>query len=110
MKQGDIYWAELNPVKGSEQSGKRPVLVISGNSMNEHLGVVITCPLSTALKSYPGSVLIPKNKQNGLSKDSEVITFQVRTVSKARLSKKIGKITKIQLQNVIRGLNEVLFY
>ena len=49
MRQRDIYWADLNPVKGTEQAGKRLVVIISGNTMNEHLGVSIICPLSREL-------------------------------------------------------------
>ncbi len=110
MKQGDIYWAQLNPTKGSEQKGQRPVLIISGNAMNDNLGMVIACPFSTSLKNYPGSVLIEKSKQNGLSKDSEVITFQIRSLSKSRLTQKLGSICPSELKRVIRALNEVLFY
>lgn len=110
MKQGDIYWAVLDPTRGREQGGQRPVLIISGNAMNDHLDIVITCPLSTRLKSYPGSVLIKKNKENGLEMDSEVLTFQIRTLSKVRLVEKLGSIKISQLKDVIQGLNEVLVY
>lgn len=110
MKQGDIYWAILDPTKGNEQVGKRPVLIISGNAMNTNMGIVIACPLSTSLKHYPGSVLIKKAKENGLLADSEVITFQIRTLSKSRLAEKIGHIKSSQLKEVIQGLNEVLIY
>ncbi len=110
MKQGDIYWAQLNPVKGREKAGQRPVLIVSGNAMNDNLGIVITCPLSTALKHYPGSVLLQKNEQNGLPCDSEVITFQIRSLSKSRLAEKLGSVCPSELKKVIKTLNEVLFY
>ena len=110
MKQGDIYWAVLDPTKGREQGGQRPVLIISGNAMNDHLEIVITCPLSTSLKAYPGSVLLKKNRENGLAADSEVLTFQIRTLSKYRLMEKVGSIKLSQLKAVIQGLNEVLVY
>ena len=110
MKQGDIYWAVLDSTKGNEQNGKRPVLIISGNAMNENLDIVIACPLSTSLKGYPGSVLLKKTKENGLAADSEVITFQIRTLSKHRLTEKLGSIKPAQLKEVIQALNEVLVY
>lgn len=110
MKQRDIYWADLEPVKGREQKGKRPVVVISGNAMNNNLDIVICCPLTTAVKNYSGCVILGKNAINNLKTDSEIITFQLRAISKLRLSKKIGEITPEQLKQVIRGLNEIMVY
>lgn len=110
MKQGEIYWALLDPTKGNEQKGRRPALIISGNAMNDNLGIIITCPLLTTLKNYPGSVLIKKTPENGLSADSEVLTFQIRVLSKSRLGEKIGLILPQELREVIKGLNEVLTY
>ncbi len=108
IKQGYIYTADLNPVKGSEQSGKRPVVVISGNTMNSTLPVAIVCPLSSQVKKYYGCVPLAKTKTNGLKSDSEVLTFQIRTISQDRLTKSIGKITHQQLQRVHDGLNKIL--
>jgi mRNA interferase MazF len=54
MKQREIWLADLNPVKGSEQYGVRPVIVISGNAMNDNLGIYIVCPLTRKLKTTPG--------------------------------------------------------
>ncbi len=110
MKQRDIYWADLEPVKGSEQRGKRPVVIVSGNSMNDNLDIVICCPLSTSVKNYSGCVILEKDNINNLKSDSEIITFQIRAVSKARLTKKIGEISPENLKEIIRGLNEILVY
>jgi mRNA interferase MazF len=110
MKQRDIYWADLQPVKGSEQSGRRPVVIISGNAMNDNFDIVICCPLSTHIKNYAGCVVIKKDPVNNLKSDSEIITFQIRTVSKERFSKKIGEITTEQLKQILLGLNEILYY
>jgi mRNA interferase MazF len=110
MKQGDIVWANLNPTQGSEQTGIRPVVIISGNAMNQHFDVVIACPLSTKIKHFPGCVVIEKDPKNGLQTDSEVITFQLRTIAKQRLKSKIGEISLQQLQAIIQGLNDVLTY
>jgi mRNA interferase MazF len=110
LKQAEIWLADLDPAKGIEQGKIRPVLIISGDTMNENFPVVIACPLSTIIKNYEGCVVIYKNKINKLTSDSEVITFQVRTISKDRLIKKMGNATALELENVIAGLNDVLTY
>lgn len=110
MKQKDIYLANLNPTKGNEQSGIRPVVLISGNAMNENFGIVIICPISSKIKKYAACVQLKKSKTNGLKSDSEIITFQVRTIAKDRLMKKIGSITFDELTAVLSGLNDVFTY
>ncbi|MEI7709755.1 MAG: type II toxin-antitoxin system PemK/MazF family toxin [bacterium] len=110
MFQKDIFWADLNPVKGNEQKGKRPVVVISGNTMNKNLGVCIVCPISSKIKNYAGCVKLEKNKINKLTENSEIITFQIRTIAEERMIKKIGEITNEQLKEVFYSLNEVLYY
>jgi mRNA interferase MazF len=110
MWQKEIWMADLEPVKGREQGGRRPVVIISGNTMNEHYGVRIICPLSSHVKNFTGCVLLKKDKLNKLPKDSEVLTFQLRTISTARLIKKIGVITPDQLRNIRLFLNEILTY
>ena len=110
IKQREIYWANLNPTKGSEQSGKRPVVVVSGDTMNEHLPVCIVCPLSTKVKSFSTCTLLKKDKTNKLKSDSEVITFQVRTLSQKRLTKKIGAISHNQLQDIVSKIGNLFVY
>lgn len=78
--------------------------------MNQHFGVVIACPLSTQIKHFPGCVVIEKDLKNGLQTDSEVITFQLRTIARQRLRTKIGEVSPQQLQTIIQGLNDVLTY
>ncbi len=110
MKQAEIWMADLNPVQGSDQQGIRPVVIISGNSMNNNLGISIICPISSKIKRYAGCLVLDKNELNGLDMDSEVITFQVRTISHARLTRKIGSITFDQLEKIKKGLSEILTY
>jgi mRNA interferase MazF len=110
MKQREIWLADLNPVKGSEQKGIRPVVIISGNAMNDNLGICIVCPLSSKIKNYAGCLVLKKDEQKGLDHDSEIIAFQVRTISKERLLNKKGEITKQQLEILKKGLFEVLSY
>ena len=110
MKQREIWLADLNPVKGSEQKGIRPVVIVSGNAMNDNLGICIVCPLSTMLKNYAGCLVVKKDEMNGLEHDSEIITFQVRTISGERLISKVGMITRQQLDVLKNGLLEILTY
>lgn len=110
MLQKDIYWANLNPTIGFEQKGERPVVIISGNTMNTNFGVSIICPISSKIKNYAGCVKLEKNKINKLNEDSEIITFQIRTIAKERMIKKIGEITNEQLKQIFDSLNEVFYY
>ena len=110
MLQKDIYLVDLDPIKGKEQRGKRPSVIISGNTMNKNLGVFIVCPISSKIKNYAGCVKVSKNKTNKLSEDSEIITFQIRAIAKERMIKKIGEITSEQLKEILYSLNEIFYY
>ncbi len=110
MRQGEIWYADLNPITGSGQSGFRPLVIISGNLLNEHLKVVITCPLTTRVKKYKGNVVLEPNETNNISKKSEILIFHIRSVSKERLVRKIGEITQADLTIIKRGLADILRY
>ena len=110
MKQAEIWYADLNPVKGTEQAGYRPVVIISGNLLNKYLKIVIACPLTSKVKNYKGNIVLEPNKQNGLVKTSEVLVFHVRSISQDRLVKKIGNISGKQLKQLKVGLDEILKY
>lgn len=110
MKQKEIWNIHLDPIKGREQMGFRPAVIISGNAMNDNLDVLIVCPLTTSIKNYKGCLLLKKNTQNKLTKDSEVLTFHVRSISKERLIKKVGEISDDQLKEIKMGLIEILHY
>lgn len=110
MKQKEIWNINLDPIKGREQKGFRPAVIISGNAMNENLDVLIICPLTTSLKNYKGCLVLKKNNLNQLSKDSEVLTFHVRSISKERLIKKVGEISDEELKSIKVGLIEILHY
>jgi mRNA interferase MazF len=110
MKQKEIYWADLEPIKGREQGGHRPIVIISGDTMNKYFDIVVACPISSQLKHYENVVNLPKNKSNRLKSNSEIITFQVCTISKKRLGKRIGRITDAQLREIFEGLMDTLTY
>lgn len=108
--QGEVYEVFLDPVLGSEQSGRRPAVIISGNLANSHLNTVIICPLTSKLKRYHGNLILKPNDRNGLSKESEVMTIHTRSIAKERFKNKIGKLTKMELQQVIESLNKIIKY
>jgi len=110
MKQREIWQVNLNPIKGSEQAGFRPVVIVSGNLMNQYLNVVIVCPLTSKLKNYKGHVVLKPSSNNGLNKPSEILNFHVRSVSKDRFIKKLGSITEKELELTKKGLNEILTF
>jgi mRNA interferase MazF len=104
---GDIYWADLNPVLGSEQGGLRPVLILSHNVFNERSGTVI----AVALTSQPQRAAYPLSFELGgmkLPKKSWVKISQIRTLSVKRIRKKISKVSDEELATVIEGLNEII--
>lgn len=110
MKQQEIWYANLDPIAGREQNGIRPVVIISGNNLNDHSDLKIVCPLSSQIKQYAGSLFLKKDDINKLTKDSEVLVFQIRTIDQSRLIKKIGKITEDQMQRIYLYLDEILNY
>ena len=110
MKQGEIWLANLNPGKGSEQKGLRPVVIISGNMLNQYLPIVIVCPLTSKIKNYKGNLVLTPDNQNKLTEPSEILTFHIRSISKDRLVSKFGNISQEQLSSIKKGLDDILRY
>lgn len=104
IKKGDIYYAMLDPVIGSEQDGKRPVVVIQNNLANKHSPTVIIAPITTILKKLyiPTHIVISKN--NFLKKDSTILVEQVRVIDKSRIITFLGKLNEIQMRQVDKAL------
>jgi mRNA interferase MazF len=104
---GGIYWANLNPTVGHEQSGLRPVLVLSRDVFNKHSGTVIAVALTSQFQKagYPLTLELSSAK---LPKKSWVKISQIRTLSTKRLGKKIGKASDKELEQIIEGLNEII--
>lgn len=104
---GDIVWADLNLTRGHEQTGLRPVAVISQNVFNEHSGTVI----ALAVTSQPPAAGFPLSLElsdPGLPKKSWVKIGQVRTLSNERLGRKIGRVTGEEMAMLLEGLNEIV--
>lgn len=110
MKQREIWFADLNPVKGSEQAGIRPVVILSGNALNDHMPIVIIAPLTSQVKNYKGNPILSPTKLNGLKSESEIILFQIKSVSKMRFKKKIGEINSTVFNECIKTMNDLMKY
>lgn len=110
MKRGDIYDARLQPTKGSEQSGIRPVLIVSRDAINRASPVIVIVPLTDAVnvkREYPNNVAISQ-PEGGLTLDSVVLTGQVRAISKTRLLQYRGTLNPITMNKVDRALKVTL--
>ena len=110
MKQAEIWEVYFDPVLGSEQGGRRPALIISGNLANTNLNTIIACPLTSKLKNYQGNLILKPNATNGLLKESEIMTIHIRSLSKERFLKKLGVISKSDFQIVKEGLDKIIKY
>lgn len=110
IKQGEIYEVYLDPVKGSEQAGRRPAVVISGNLANDNLNTVIICPLTSKLKNYHGNLILKAGYPYGLPKKSEVMTIHIRSIAKERLQKRLGTINPKELSQIKETLVKILTY
>jgi len=104
---GEIYWADLDPTKGREQAGERPVLVLSHDVFNGRSGTVIAMAL-TSSPQKAGFPLTLELADSSLPKKSWVKISQIRTLSTERLSKKITRLSDKELDLVIEGLNEII--
>ena len=104
---GDIVWANLDPTLGHEQSGSRPVLVLSQDVFNDRSGTVIAVVL-TSQQPGAGFPLTYELSDPSLAKKSWVKINQIRTLSTQRLGKTIGKASEDELEAIIEGLNEII--
>ncbi len=103
----EIRWADLNPVRGREQAGLRPVLILSGDIFNERSGTVI----AMAITGQPQRAGFPLTLELGsldLPKRSWVKISQIRTLSVDRIGKALGKVSPEELDQIVEGLNEII--
>ena len=104
---GEIRWADLNPVRGREQAGLRPVLILSEDIFNERSGTVIAMAI-TSQSQRAGFPLTLELKSGILPKTSWVKISQIRTLSVERIGKRIGRTSPEELAQVVEGLNEII--
>ena len=110
VKRGDMFYADLSPVVGSEQGGIRPVVIIQNDTGNKHSPTVI----AAAITSQTGKTKLPTHieiepEQSGLKAESVILTEQIRTIDKSRLKEKIGHIDDGEIINQINNALGVSF-
>lgn len=108
IKRGDIYYASLNPVVGSEQKGERPVVVIQNNLGNKYSPTVIIAPLTEVIKKADLPTHITIFRNDFLKYDSMILLEQLRTIDKSRLISYLGKLKDNQLQKIDNALIKTL--
>lgn len=105
VKRGEIFYADLSPVIGSEQGGVRPVLILQNDVGNHYSPTVIVAAITTQLQKnrLPTHVFLPQ-KESALARDSVILLEQVRTIDKQRLQDRIMKISPARMTAVDRAL------
>lgn len=105
VKRGDIFYADLSPVVGSEQGGIRPVIIIQNDIGNKYSPTVIVAAITSQINKakLPTHVEI-SSEEYGLNKDSVVLLEQIRTLDKKRLKEKIGHMTESDMEKVDKAL------
>ena len=104
---GDIHWADLDPTRGREHPGRRPVLILSQDVFNQRSGTVI----AVAVTSRPPRAGFPLSREiqsAKLPKRSWVKISQIRTLSTERLGRKLGRVSPEELADIVEGLLEIL--
>jgi mRNA interferase MazF len=104
---GEIYWADLDPVRGREQAGRRPVLILSHEVFNERSGTVIALAI-TSQPQRAGYPLTWRVAPGVLSRDSWVKISQVRTLSTERLGERAGGLSEADVQRILEGLLQII--
>jgi len=104
---GDIYWADLDPARGREQSGLRPVLILSHEVFNQRSGTAIAVAI-TSQPQRAGFPLTLEIQSTRLPKQSWIKVGQIRTLSVERLGKRLGRVSPEELTRVLEGFNEIV--
>jgi len=102
MKRFDVFIISLNPTRGAEIKKTRPCLIISPNEMNDHISTVIVAPMTSKGRNYPTRVACKFQRTQG-----QIVLDQIRTVDKARLIKKLGRVSAKTQENVLAALAEM---
>ena len=105
VKRGDIFYADLSPVVGSEQGGTRPVLIVQNDMGNRHSPTVIAAAITSQMNKAKLPTHIELTGRNvGLTKDSVVLLEQIRTIDRSRLKEYIGHLDRRQMGGVDRAM------
>lgn len=105
IKRGDLYYADLSPVIGSEQGGIRPILVVQNDVGNKYSPTIIAAAITSRInKAHLPTHIEIDGKVYGLTKDSVILLEQIRTIDKKRLREKIGHLDEAQMKDVNNAL------
>ncbi len=105
IKRGDIFYADLSPVVGSEQGGIRPILVVQNDIGNKYSPTIIAAAITSKLnKAKLPTHIELSSKEYGLEKDSVVLLEQIRTIDKQRLIEKISSLSPIKMHEVTKAM------
>lgn len=104
MSRGEVWEVILDPIKGSEQAGFRPCVIVSPDSMNSQLETIVVLPMTTKFKNWPSRV-----EADFLNVRGQVMCEQIRTVSRKRMQRKLGKLNIAQIAEIKLVLKQMLF-
>lgn len=104
VKRGDIFYADLSPVVGSEQDGIRPVLIVQNDLGNKYSPTVIALPITSKVKTFLPTHILISSEACGLSKNSIILAEQIRTLDKTRLKEKVGTLDHVTMEKVKQAL------
>ena len=102
-KRGEVWLVNWNPARGSEQAGKRPVLVIQNDIGNEKAPTTIVVAISSSVRIYPMNVEV-KPPDGGLDRPSIIKTSQILTVARQRLGKRLGRLSRVRMDDVDKAI------
>jgi mRNA interferase MazF len=107
MSRGEIYLADLNPSRGSEQAGIRPVVVVQRETIDRFTQTVVIVPLTSNIRrsNIPGTITIPA-EEGGLTQESVALCYQIAVIDRQRLIRQLGQLSSLY----VRQLNEALIY
>jgi len=108
VRRGEVYLADLNPVRGHEQGGTRPVLVVQNDIGNKYSSTTIAAAITSRTKSRMPIHVEITAEESGLPKDSIVLLEQIRTLAKERLMRKLGELSQEKIQEVDLALHKSL--
>jgi len=102
-KRGEVWLVNWNPARGSEQAGKRPALIIQNDIGNEKASTTIMAAISSSVKIYPMNVVI-NPPEGGIDRPSIIKTSQILTITKERLEKRLGSLSRDKMEDVGRAI------
>lgn len=104
VQRGEIYYADLSPVVGSEQGGMRPVLILQNNVGNKYSPTIIVAAITTKIDKGQMPTHVEVGSDRGLEKDSVVLLEQIRTIGKQRIREKITQLKKGKMKEIDEAL------